>query len=128
MQIGFIGLGKLGLPVAELFQQKGFSCTGYDTTAKQSPYINIVDTIDLAITDKDIVFVAVPTPHSKGYGGQMPIADLEPEDFNYSAVKKVLTKCNELMNKIKEDMKDIGKIELHPKFDGKQMIMVIQPL
>ena len=35
---------------------------------------------------------------------------------------------NELMAKIKEDMKDIGKIELHPKFDGKQMIMVIQPL
>ena len=28
----------------------------------------------------------------------------------------------------KEDMKDIGKVELHPKFDGKQMIMVIQPL
>ena len=35
---------------------------------------------------------------------------------------------NELMAKIKEDMKDIGKIELQPKFDGKQMIMVIQPL
>jgi translation initiation factor IF-3 len=35
---------------------------------------------------------------------------------------------NELMNKIKEDMKDIGKVELEPKFDGKQMIMVIQPL
>tara|TARA_B100000524_G_scaffold154898_1_gene78448 strand:+ start:649 stop:1194 length:546 start_codon:yes stop_codon:yes gene_type:complete len=35
---------------------------------------------------------------------------------------------NELMNKIKEDMKDIGKVELAPKFDGKQMIMVIQPL
>ena len=35
---------------------------------------------------------------------------------------------NELMVKIKEDMKDIGKVELHPKFDGKQMIMVIQPL
>ena len=35
---------------------------------------------------------------------------------------------NELMTKIKEDMKDIGKVELHPKFDGKQMIMVIQPL
>ena len=34
----------------------------------------------------------------------------------------------ELMNKIKEDMKVIGKVELHPKFDGKQMIMVIQPL
>ena len=34
----------------------------------------------------------------------------------------------ELMNKIKLDMQDIGKVELHPKFDGKQMIMVIQPL
>ena len=34
----------------------------------------------------------------------------------------------ELMNKIKEDMKVIGKVELHPKFDGKQMIMVMQPL
>ena len=34
----------------------------------------------------------------------------------------------ELMNKIKVDMQDVGKVELHPKFDGKQMIMVIQPL
>jgi|TARA_B100001175_G_scaffold107886_1_gene91711 translation initiation factor IF-3 len=34
----------------------------------------------------------------------------------------------ELMDKIKDDMQDIGKVELHPKFDGKQMIMVIQPL
>ena len=35
---------------------------------------------------------------------------------------------NELMTKIKEDMKEVGKVELHPKFDGKQMIMVIQPI
>ncbi len=35
---------------------------------------------------------------------------------------------NELMNKIKQDMQDIGKVEQEPKFDGKQMIMVIQPL
>ena len=35
---------------------------------------------------------------------------------------------NELMEKIKDDMSTVGKIELHPKFDGKQMIMVIQPL
>ncbi|MDA9085053.1 translation initiation factor IF-3 [Candidatus Pelagibacter sp.] len=34
----------------------------------------------------------------------------------------------ELMDRIKVDMKDVGKVELHPKFDGKQMIMVIQPL
>ena len=35
---------------------------------------------------------------------------------------------NELMNKIQQDMQDIGKVEQDPKFDGKQMIMVIQPL
>jgi len=34
----------------------------------------------------------------------------------------------ELMDKIKVDMQDIGIVELPPKFDGKQMIMVIQPL
>ena len=33
-----------------------------------------------------------------------------------------------LMNKIQEDIKLVGKIEMNPKFDGKQMIMVIQPL
>ena len=35
---------------------------------------------------------------------------------------------NELMDKIKQDMQEIGRVELQPKFDGKQMIMVIQPL
>tara|TARA_B100000579_G_scaffold83669_1_gene65238 strand:+ start:123 stop:668 length:546 start_codon:yes stop_codon:yes gene_type:complete len=34
----------------------------------------------------------------------------------------------ELMDKIKVDMENVGKIELQPKFDGKQMIMVIQPV
>ena len=35
---------------------------------------------------------------------------------------------NVLMEKIKQDMQSIGKVELQPKLDGKQMIMVIQPL
>ena len=33
-----------------------------------------------------------------------------------------------LMDKIKQDIKEIGRVEVEPKFDGKQMIMVIQPL
>ena len=32
------------------------------------------------------------------------------------------------MDKIKQDMEAVGRVELQPKFDGKQMIMVIQPL
>ena len=35
---------------------------------------------------------------------------------------------HDLMSKIKEDIKLVGKVEMNPKFDGKQMIMVIQPL
>jgi translation initiation factor IF-3 len=34
----------------------------------------------------------------------------------------------ELMAKIKVDMQEVGKVELDPRFDGKQIIMVIQPL
>ena len=35
---------------------------------------------------------------------------------------------HELMQKIQEDIKGTGKVELFPKFDGKQIIMVVQPL
>ena len=35
---------------------------------------------------------------------------------------------HDLMNKIQEDIKLVGKVEMNPKFEGKQMIMVIQPL
>ena len=35
---------------------------------------------------------------------------------------------DELMQKIKTDMEKLGKVELQPKFDGKQMIMIIQPI
>jgi translation initiation factor IF-3 len=34
----------------------------------------------------------------------------------------------DVMKKIQEDIKDNGKVELFPKFEGRQMIMVIQPL
>ena len=34
----------------------------------------------------------------------------------------------ELLDRIQEDIKKIGKIELSPKFEGRQMIMVIQPI
>ena len=35
---------------------------------------------------------------------------------------------DELMQKIKTDMEKLGKVELQPKFDGKQLIMIIQPI
>ena len=33
-----------------------------------------------------------------------------------------------LLNRVKDDTKDIGKVELSPQFEGRQMIMIIQPL
>ena len=33
----------------------------------------------------------------------------------------------DLMKRIIEDTKDISKVETHPKFEGRQMIMIIQP-
>ena len=77
-----------------------------------------------------------------------PVTETHDYDFKVKNAKKFISKGDkvkftirfkgrelqhshlgrELMNKIKVDMQEIGKVELHPKFDGKQMIMVIQPL
>jgi translation initiation factor IF-3 len=77
-----------------------------------------------------------------------PVTETHDYEFKVRNAKKFITKGDkvkftirfkgrelqhshlgrELMDKIKIDMQDIGKVELHPKFDGKQMIMVIQPL
>jgi translation initiation factor IF-3 len=34
----------------------------------------------------------------------------------------------DLMNRIIDDTKEVGKIETRPKFEGRQMIMIIQPI
>ena len=34
----------------------------------------------------------------------------------------------QLMNKIIDETKDIAKVESHPKFEGRQMVMIIQPI
>ena len=34
----------------------------------------------------------------------------------------------DLLDRVQNDTKDFGKIELSPKFEGKQMIMIVQPL
>ena len=34
----------------------------------------------------------------------------------------------DLMNKIIEETKDVAKVESQPKFEGKQMVMIIQPI
>lgn len=98
MKIGFIGIGKLGLPCAEVMAQH-HDVTGYDVVPTKSESVKVVGSYQEAVEGKDIIFVAVPTPHSKEYGGESPIAGLEPKDFNYDIVKSVLKAINPFLNK-----------------------------
>ncbi len=98
-KIGFIGLGKLGMPCAEAIRKKGFHVAGYDIVSKSSDLIEMRDSVEDVVRDRDIVFVATPTPHEEGYDGREPTSHKEVKDFNYEAVIKVLTKCNKHMNK-----------------------------
>ena len=99
MKVGFIGIGKLGLPCAEAIAQKGHEVEGYDVAKVTSDDITVVDTVKDVVANKEIVFVAVPTPHDPAYDGRSPTAHLSPKDFSYDIVKKVLTQANEHMNK-----------------------------
>ena len=94
MLIGFIGLGKLGMPCAETVVDKGYHVNGYDILPKQSTKIDIKDSIQEVVEQSDIIFVATPTPHEEGYDGRTPTSHLPPKDFNYDSVKEVLTECN----------------------------------
>ena len=99
MQIGFIGLGKLGLPCAEAIADKGHEVKGFDVAEVSSNKITVVSSIRDCVRDTDIVFIAVPTPHNKDYDGRTPTSHLPPKDFNYDIVKDCLVKANENMYK-----------------------------
>jgi len=96
-KIGFIGLGKLGMPCAEAIRKKGFHVAGYDIEEKRSDLVEMRGSIEDLCRDRDIVFVATPTPHEEGYDGREPTSHKEVKDFNYDSVKKVLQKCNRHM-------------------------------
>ena len=98
-KIGFVGLGKLGMPCSEAVAKKGFDVAGYDILPKTSQHIEIRESIDDLCRDRDIVFVATPTPHEEGYDGRGPTSHLPVMDFNYEAVKEVLKECNKHMGK-----------------------------
>lgn len=98
MNIGFIGVGKLGMPCAEVISQKGHYVEGFDINKVESSLVKIVNSIEQVVKDKDIVFIAVPTPHDANYDGQKPTAHLVPKDFNYEIVKQTIIQANKYMS------------------------------
>ena len=98
MKVGFIGLGKLGLPCAEVIATK-HNVTGFDILDVDTRSFPVVQNIKEAVVDKEIVFVAVQMPHHPAYDGSNPTSTYQPRDFNYTQVKQVLKEVNEYATK-----------------------------
>lgn len=88
--IGFIGLGKLGLPIAEAIAKRGFNVLGYDVK-KIKTSLPLAKSIKDLVKKSDIVFCAVQTPHNPKFEGNKPLPKERP-DFDYSYLIKVVKK------------------------------------
>ena len=102
MKIGFIGLGKLGLPVALAVESKGHKVFGYDIDKrikeiiknKKIPYKEKdankllkkskikFEEIKYIVKNSDIIFISIQTPHEEKFEGVTKIPK-ERKDFNY---------------------------------------------
>ncbi len=99
MRVCMIGTGKLGLPCAEVMAESGHDVIGYDIVAPEDPGIKFTRDIKKAVEGRELIFIAVPTPHDPEYGGSKPITDKEPKNFDYSIVQQVLKEINPHVNK-----------------------------
>lgn len=109
MNIGFIGLGKLGLPCAYAMASTGHNVKGYDVNENVQSYIKKKKTpyreeglpdlmadhhveftsIEDVVTTSDIIFIAVQTPHKPELDGSLPLTD-ERADFDYQYLIQAL--------------------------------------
>ena len=99
MKVGFIGVGKLGKDAAEVMYDAGHDVIGYDVRPIPECKFEMTTSIENVCKDREIIFIAVPTPHHPDYDGSKPTSHLEPKDFDYTIVKDVLTEINEYTNK-----------------------------
>ena len=102
--IGFIGLGKLGLPVALAIEAKGFKVVGYDINPKIKDYLRlkkvpfveegitpllartklqILPSIEEVVRKSDLVFCTIQTPHARKFEGDRRLPK-KRADFDYS--------------------------------------------
>ena len=98
MKIGFIGLGKLGLPCAEEITRQ-HEVIGFDTEHRVSPHVKVTQKIEEVFKDTKIIFIAVPTPHHADYDGSLPTSELPVKDFDYTKVIDVLKICEKHASK-----------------------------
>ena len=114
MKIGFIGLGKLGLPVALAIESKGHQIIGTDIndiTLRNIRFKTLnymekgaeelltkskieIKNLDKIVEESDIIFVPIQTPHDKKYEGVTRLPE-EKADFNYDYLVKGIKDLNE---------------------------------
>ena len=118
MNIGFMGLGKLGLPCALAINDKGHDIYSYDIDdniktildTKELPYreegalellqnhdINYCSVKDV-VKNSDIIFVPIQTPHDPYFEGVTRLPD-ERVDFDYTYLKDGLKTLSEEIDK-----------------------------
>lgn len=93
--VGFIGLGKLGLECAEAMAQNNVNVHGFDLRERKSNKVVIHKNIKDAIQYNKFIFLAVETPHHENYDGSKPSSHLKPKDFYYGHVTDALLQINE---------------------------------
>ncbi len=98
MKIGFIGIGKLGKEAAEVMANH-HDVIGFDIVNVRPSNFTMVDSIEKVCQEREIIFVAVPTPHHPDYDGRFPTSHLPNKDFDYSIVKNVLSEVNQYATK-----------------------------
>ena len=123
MKIGFVGLGKLGLPVALTVESKGHEVVGYDISenvkniieAKKIPYKEIwaqeyLDksnikfvSLENVVERSEIIFVPIQTPHDPLYEGVTRIPN-KRVDFDYTHLKLGIKNLSQAIEKKKKDI------------------------
>ena len=95
-KIAMIGVGKLGQDCAEVMSEM-YDVVGYDVEPR-TPTFPMRATIQEAVIDRDIIFIAAPTPHASVYGGETPTSHLPNQDFDYTIVMDILNEVNKYVN------------------------------
>jgi UDPglucose 6-dehydrogenase len=97
-KISMIGCGKLGKDCAEVMAET-YNVIGFDVVSQTPKNFLMTESIKDAVLNRDIIFVAVPTPHDPIYDGSTPTSHLPNKDFDYSTVESVLSDINQYVNK-----------------------------